>query len=150
MPSSDAHTILLVEDNESAQGLFADWLRLEGFTVLTAHSVEAALQVCKQLPDPLDLLIADVLLPRTSEFQLRLSDKARTSRTSGVALAQQVRFKRPEARVLYISGHGEHELRRLGVFQEPWPLLRKPFTPETLVQTVQQVLTTKYPPWIQQ
>lgn len=149
MPGSDSHTILLVEDNVSAQGLFADRLRLDGFVVLTANSVDAALQVCKQHPDPLDLLIADVLLPKSTGFQLRSTDKSRLSQTSGVALAQQVRFKRPEARVLYISGHADHELQRLGVFREPWPLLRKPFNPDVLADTVRQVLATKYPPWIQ-
>ncbi len=149
MPCPDSQTILLVEDNESAQGLFADRLRLDGFVVLTANCVDDALHVCKEHPDPLDLLIADVLLPRTTGLQLRLSDKSRPSQSSGVALAQQVRFKRPEARVLYISGHADHELQRLGVFKEPWPLLRKPFNPDILAQTVRQVLATKYPPWIQ-
>lgn len=149
MPCSNPHSILLVEDNQSVQGLFADCLRLEGFHVLTANSVDAAIQVCKQYPDSLDLLIADVLLPRSSGFQLSQSDRAKPSLASGVALAQQVRFKRPEVRVLYISGHGDHELRRLGVFREPWPLLRKPLNPYMLVQTVRQLLTTNYPPWTQ-
>lgn len=148
-PNLQNTNILLVEDNQSAQGLFTDCLRLEGFNVLTASSVDDALQICKKYPDSLDLLIVDVLLPKSSGFQLSLSVGATSSQSSGVALAQQVRFKRPEARVLYISGHGDHELRRLGVFKEPWPLLRKPLNPYLLLQTVRKLLARNHPPWTQ-
>lgn len=149
MPVSERKTILLVEDHATTQALFANRLRLEGFMVLTACCADEALQICKQYPDPLDLLVADVLLPRTREFQILRNAKARPSHISGVDLARQVRFKRPEARVLFISGHSDQELQRLGVFKEPWPFLRKPFHAATLVETVEQVLSTKYPPWVQ-
>lgn len=88
MPSSETPTILLVEDNLNAQGLFADCLRLEGSTVLTADSFDAAIQACKQRLGPLDLLIADVLLPRSGGFQLNQADRAKPSQTSGVALGE--------------------------------------------------------------
>ena len=148
MTASRAPCVLLVEDHESTRALFADNLSFEGFIVLTAHSVDEALQVCKLYPDPIDLLVADVLLPRTTEFQLLRTVKPRPSQASGVDLAQQVRFKRPEARVLFISGHSDQELQRLGVFKEPWPFLRKPFNAATFVETVRQVLSTEYPPWV--
>ena len=149
MPASECQTVLLVEDHESTQALFADKLRREGFLVLTAHSADEALQVCKQYPDPIDLLVADVLLPSRSELQLLRTAKARPSQESGVALAQKIRFKRPEARVLFISGHSDQELQRLGVFKEPWPFLRKPFNAATFLETVRHVLSTKYLPWVQ-
>ncbi len=148
MPVSGTRTILLVEDHESTQALLADQLKLEGFMVLTARNVDEALQICKQYPNPIDLLVTDVVLPRTASVQLLVSAKSRPSQASGVELAHQVRFKRPEARVLFISGHSDQELHRLGVFKEPWPFIRKPFTAEPLIGTIRQVLSTKYPPWV--
>lgn len=146
MAGSNHHTILLVEDNQSAQGMFSDCLRMEGFNVLTANSFEDAIQICKRSPETLDVLVVDVLLPRSSGFQLSMSQGPKPSQASGVELAHQARFKRPEARVLYISGHGDDALQRLGVFREPWPLLRKPVNPYILVQTVRQLLTRAHRP----
>ena len=148
MPAPEGQTILLVEDNQSIQALFAAQLRLEGFTVLTARHVDETLQICKEYPEPINLLVADVLLPKTGELQVLGFAKSKPSQANGVDLAQKVRFKRPEARVLFISGHSDPELDRMGVFKPPWPLLRKPFNPDTLVAAVQQVLQTNYPPWV--
>ncbi len=148
MPSSESPTILFVEDDQSIQTLFTAQLRLEGFTVLTARHIDETLRICKEYREPINLLVADVLLPKTGELQVLGFAKSKPSQVNGVELAQKVRFKRPEARVLFISGHSDHELDRMGVFKQPWPLLRKPFNPGTLVTAVQRVLRTNYPPWV--
>lgn len=148
MSTSEPQTVLLVEDHEATRALFADELSREGFTVLTARSAEEALEVCKQYPEPIHLLIADVLLPSTGELRILRTAKTQAVQASGVDLAQRVRFKRPEARVLFISGHSDQELHRFGVFKEPWPLIRKPLHAAMLVETARQVLSTTYPPFV--
>jgi two-component SAPR family response regulator len=48
---------------------------------------------------------------------------------------------RPEIRAILISGHSDQELKRVGLAKVPHvPFLKKPLTPETLVEKVCEVL----------
>jgi DNA-binding NtrC family response regulator len=56
---------------------------------------------------------------------------------NGVDLAKLVTAKHPHTQVLLVSGFdAEHT-------EPPWPLLRKPFSPETLVSAVKQLLLAR-------
>jgi CheY-like chemotaxis protein len=64
----------------------------------------------------------------------------------GVALATALRERRPELRVLYMSGYSEEEIVRRGEAGEEeggLPLLQKPFTGEHLARVVRQVLDAR-------
>ncbi len=141
LPQSTPKTILLVEDDSSILTLFSGTLRQQGHTVLTASSAEEALQVCRQYPGAIHLLLTDLLLPNTGELHL-LNDKSQGSKVKGLDLTRQVLALRPQLLVLLMSGHPDDQLRSMGVFREKWPLLRKPLRVETLIQTVRQYLDT--------
>lgn len=139
LTTSQSHTILLTEDDARVLTLYSATLRQEGFHVLTATNAQAALQVCKEYPDPIHLLLTDLLLPNTGEISLQ-TDRFQRRRKNGLDLMREVETLRPEIKVMLMSGHSDEALQALGVFREHRMLLRKPIRLETLVQTVQQIL----------
>ena len=73
---------------------------------------------------PLDLLVADVVLPKMD----------------GRALARQLERERPGLRVLYMSGFSDDALSDHDVFDHEVTLLQKPFTPPELLRQIRTVL----------
>jgi CheY-like chemotaxis protein len=118
-----SETILLVEDEEGVRTLVAQVLREHGFTVLEARSGSEAAGICRELGRPVDLLLADVVLPDLN----------------GPELAERVKPVQPGMKVLYMSGYADgallEDLRRRGA-----TLLAKPFMPEALLQRVRETL----------
>jgi CheY-like chemotaxis protein len=117
-------TILVVEDETPVLRLMARVLRIQGYRVLEAGSGTEALQLLKNQPSPIDLLLTDVVMPDMH----------------GLALAEQLRKVRGTTKVLYASGYRDSELRRLGMPDlEPF-FLQKPFTSFDLATKIRQVL----------
>jgi CheY-like chemotaxis protein len=115
-------TILLVDDDEALRLLARDVLRNEGFQVIEASNGAEALEVAAAYPEPIDLLLTDVIMPKVN----------------GLLLAGRIMQERPCIRVLYISGYVE---RSILLAKHPEAiLLQKPFTPGALVAAVRQVL----------
>lgn len=139
MAFAQTRTILMVEDNNSILNLFGTTLRQEGFTVLEASNIQGALQVCRQHSGPIDLLLADLLLPNDAELQFQRS-KTQKPQKNGLDLMREVKGLRPQIRILLMSGRPDEELAAIGAFKAGKPILRKPLRPETLVSTVRQVL----------
>lgn len=123
-PANQAETILVVDDEKPILEIAAVTLREQGYRVLTAVDAEEARLRWQQNSGRIDLLLTDVRLPGEP----------------GVELARQLRSKRTDLNVLYISGYGElHEQARTA-FDRTAGFLQKPFTPETLLQAVRQTL----------
>ncbi len=59
---------------------------------------------------------------------------------SGPALAEQLLARRPELRVLYVSGYTGDAIDGRGVLDAGAQFLAKPLTPEALTRKVRQVL----------
>jgi two-component system cell cycle sensor histidine kinase/response regulator CckA len=122
-------TILLVDDDKRVCDITGQLLRLQGFKVLTATSGEAALSLAKAHAGPIDLLIADVVMPGLK----------------GPQVAERLRASRQEVRVLFISGL----VGEAGIASHRRPatgFLAKPFDGDTLAEKVQQVLKSRVVP----
>jgi signal transduction histidine kinase/CheY-like chemotaxis protein len=121
---SGTETILLVEDEEQVRHLTRRMLEEKGYTVLTAGDGEAALTLAQQHQGPIQLLLTDVVMPRMG----------------GQRLASSLHPRRPEMRVLFMSGYSEASTLGEDSRGQPIELLQKPFSPGLLTQRVRQVL----------
>jgi len=117
-------TILVVEDDEGVRKRACEILQGYGYVVREAGHGEEALAVAARHPEPIHLLVADVVMPRVS----------------GPELARRLAPSRPEMKVLFISGYTDGELAPYGVLREGTSLLRKPFKPEALARRVRALL----------
>jgi PAS domain S-box-containing protein len=121
-------TILFVEDEESVRELVSDYLKAAGYNVLEAIDGEHALQVASAHPEPIHLLITDVVMPRLS----------------GRELANKISTKRGGLKVLYISGYTDDSVFRHGVLEGGARFLQKPFNLRVLAAKVREVLEDRF------
>jgi signal transduction histidine kinase len=116
-------TVLVVEDEREVRSLVVDILERAGYEVLVAAEGEEALRRSAEHQGPVALLLTDVVMPRMS----------------GADLAAAVTTKRPETRVLYMSGYvGKVDQDTL---QEDASFIAKPFMPRELLAKVREVLS---------
>jgi PAS domain S-box-containing protein len=117
-------TVLLVEDEPGVRTLVHETLKLHGYHVLEArHGIEALLTGARH-PGPIHLLLTDVVMPQMS----------------GPEVAEKLLPARPEMRVLYMSGYPDHPVFAQSRVKTDTAFLQKPFTPNTLVRKVREVL----------
>ncbi|HFB52503.1 MAG TPA: PAS domain S-box protein [Anaerolineae bacterium] len=117
--------ILFVEDSEHVLEMAQTILSELGYTVFTALNAEQAIKQAQALDAPLDLLIADIILPRMN----------------GLVLASAVQELFPAIKTLYISGYNESTLPLdIHKLDSNSGFLEKPFTAIQLAQAVREVL----------
>jgi PAS domain S-box-containing protein len=122
-------TILVVEDDDLVRMLTVKVLRRHGYLVLDASNATDALARAAAHPGAIQLLLSDVGLPQTS----------------GPELAAQLAPRRPETKVLYMSGYGRSALMERGL--EPgFGVLEKPFTPDALLDRIRAILEGEHIP----
>jgi two-component system, cell cycle sensor histidine kinase and response regulator CckA len=122
--AAESVTVLIVDDDDVARELMADSLQSAGFVVLSAGDGLAALEIVRAHTSAIDLLIADVVMPRMN----------------GPRLATALREHQPGMRVLYISGYTDGIDLPLNVPNFHSAFMAKPFTRATLVAKVQALL----------
>lgn len=64
---------------------------------------------------------------------------------SGLEYYQKLKALIPELKVIFISGYPDEELRRYGLAEGNFPLLRKPFSQEELLQRIREVIESPTP-----
>lgn len=119
-----SETILIAEDEPSLAEMACEVLRTAGYTVLEAASAEEALLVFSSYPDPIHVLLTDVIL-RTA--------------TDGMVLAERLRALRPDLRVIFTSGYSD-VLVAAGLPTIGAVFLEKPFTANDLRNKVRETL----------
>jgi two-component system, cell cycle sensor histidine kinase and response regulator CckA len=95
-----------------------------GHKVFEAGDAAEALEVVKQCPGAIDLLLTDVIMPGMS----------------GKKLADVMVAERPGIAVLYMSGYTDGEIATHGVLEKGTAILRKPFTRDELMRRVEDAM----------
>ena len=122
--SRGTETILLVEDEGTVRVLVGNILEGNGYRVLVASHSEEAFRLSGHHEGPIHLMVTDVVMPGMS----------------GRELAERLASSRPKMKVLYISGYTDDAIVRHGVQTQNTAFLQKPFTPDTLLRKVREVL----------
>ncbi len=131
-------TIVIVDDDPSTLLLSAKPLQDAGYSVLQAPGSSEALRLCAEHPTPVNLVVADIFLPPPG-FQLSV-DKNPYPRVNGLEMVERLLEEKQDIRVILMSSSPGSELRSRGLVRDGLPFLKKPFTAETLLALVQQVL----------
>ena len=121
-----SETILLVEDEVQVRVLARDLLRRCGYNVIHAQNAGEALLLSDRFPGKIDLLLTDVIMPHVG----------------GAELARRLAGKRPEMKVLYMSGYTDNTIVQHGILDPNISFLEKPITPESLLLKVRETLET--------
>lgn len=116
-------TVLLVEDDPALNQILKEFLIDLGYRVLATQSSILAVEILGG-PEPIDLLLADVVLPDVN----------------GADLAVVAKELRPLLPVLFMSGYGDQALEHYGAVVEGGDLVRKPFFATTLAEAVRRAL----------
>ncbi|HEV2063714.1 MAG TPA: PAS domain S-box protein, partial [Thermoanaerobaculia bacterium] len=119
--------VLVVEDEQAVRALARRVLEASGYTVFAAADADEALEIFRRHSGEIDLLLTDVIMPKTS----------------GPRLAQRLLIELPRMKVLYMSGYADAEIAERGILHAETALLQKPFTPERLVQRVREILDSR-------
>ncbi len=117
-------TLLLLDDNALVREVLCEVLMRRGFDVIAADDPLTAIEAAERHSGKIDLALIDVILPR-----MRCGE-----------CADRLRSSRPGLKVVYMSGYPVDIARERGAFDESGEFVMKPFTPETLVDTIQRVL----------
>jgi CheY-like chemotaxis protein len=119
-------TILIVDDEPQIRLLMKRTLERAGYLVLEADSSATAASLSSKHQGRIDLLIADLIMPRTDGF---------------LTSARLLRA-RPEMKLLFVSGYAETSASVRENLEElkDTPFLAKPHTPAELLAKVSDVL----------
>ena len=117
-------TVLLVEDESQVRKLVFEVLESRGYRVLAAKDGLEAIPLEEHFAGRIHLLITDVVMPGMS----------------GRELAEHVLARRPETRVLFMSGYTNDAVIRHGISAPGTAFLQKPFALEDLLVRVRALL----------
>jgi len=119
-----APTILLVEDDHDVRAYVVEILRELHYRVLEAHDADSALGLIDRNDVRVDLLLADLVLPGMN----------------GGQLAEEVKARQPEARVLFMTGYSRDAINSQWPTDPDVEVLHKPLMQDALERTLHATL----------
>jgi hypothetical protein len=120
----DPPTILLVEDQHDVRRLLRAYLEECGCRILEADNGAEAIRIGQEHPDPIHMLITDVVMPEAGGFEV----------------ARALRGQRGLTNTIFISGYAQELVDGLEDLPAGARFLPKPFTKRDLLRTVSDLL----------
>ena len=117
-------TILVAEDEDTLRALTRHLLELYGYRVLEACDGNQALRLSEQTADEINVLLTDVVMPGIN----------------GRILADQLKQKRPDVKVVFMSGYTGQRVGEKDILEPGSLFLQKPFTREGLARKIREAL----------
>jgi PAS domain S-box-containing protein len=123
-PKGKGERILLVEDDPRVRRVSLRRLKQLGYSIIEAESGPAAMAAIER-GEAFDLLFTDVVM---------------AGGMSGIELAQQVRQKRPDVKILFTSGYAGPAVMSKGLLTENAGWLGKPYSTDQLLAKLRALL----------
>jgi two-component system cell cycle sensor histidine kinase/response regulator CckA len=117
-------TVLLVEDEAAVREATKRMLRKYGFNVIEAKHGQDALLLWDREGNGVDVVLTDVVMPAMG----------------GAELARELRERRPDLRVVFMSGYTQGTLELSSMDEAATRFLPKPFTADQLVGTLRELI----------
>jgi CheY-like chemotaxis protein len=125
MSKIESATVLVVDDDPVLGNIIAEQISFFGYQSVLASGGKEALSIASE-QTKIDLLLTDVMMPEMN----------------GVELAQQLVTLYPEIKVLFMSGYICPSIAHYGIQDSEHAYLQKPFTPNTLIAKMRNVLVS--------
>ena len=126
IPVRRQRVVLLVDDDVLVRNLARHTLERAGFCVLPAADGVEAVKLLQAHPDNIDIVVTDVDMPRMD----------------GLDLVGNIRREHPQILIVVMSGG----LRDAVIIEKLHiPILRKPFLPGQLKDTIEQLISLRQP-----
>jgi two-component system cell cycle sensor histidine kinase/response regulator CckA len=126
--SSDAITVLVVDDEEPVRKFVDRVLREAGYRTALAGDGPEAIKVAQQLGGGgFEILVTDVMMPQMS----------------GDELARRLRQSEPSIKVLYLTGYADRLFKEKVVLWEDEAFLDKPCSVKGLLEAVSMLMYGK-------
>jgi CheY-like chemotaxis protein len=116
IPECRNGTVLVVEDEDGVRDLARRVLEQQGHRVLEARDGAEVVEILDRCGGDLDLVLSDVIVPDSSTTELQ----------------SDIRARRPDLPILYMSGYSRQEMVQRGLVPVEGAFLQKPFTAEEL------------------
>jgi two-component system, cell cycle sensor histidine kinase and response regulator CckA len=117
-------TILIAEDNDATREAVAESVRGLGYRVLVASTGQQALELFAEHGENIDLLLADIVMPEMG----------------GIDLYQRIRRQWPAVSCMLMSGYPLDRERQRLLEEQSIFWIQKPFSMETLADSLRLVL----------
>ena len=115
---------MIVDDDESIRKLISDTLKPLGYSVSDGGSAEAILELLAHTDKTFDLLLTDMIMPGVS----------------GKELAEKVKKKYPQIKVIFMSGYTSDMIANQGELKSVKVFIQKPLSPLNLANRIREVL----------
>ncbi len=123
-PERGREMVLIVDDEEVIRRSVGAILRRRGYDVVEAASGPEALAYVKTVPDRIDLLLTDVMMPEMH----------------GGELIRSVRVIQPGIKALCMSGYADDQIISRGFIASDVAFIQKPFSVDDLTRRMREVL----------
>ncbi|HOI89392.1 MAG TPA: ATP-binding protein [Candidatus Rifleibacterium sp.] len=123
MLSVQGETALVVEDEPSLLPLIKMMLETIGYSVLTASSPRAALDLAEGYKNEINLLLTDIMMPEMNGF----------------VMAEAMKKLLPITRILFMSGYSSNVLAQKGFLNPDISFIQKPFTLADLAEKIKGI-----------
>lgn len=114
-------TVLLVDDDRASREAMTEWLRSEGFGVISLANGDEAI---RRLHDGVAVIVTDLKMPRTD----------------GLALLRKAKQDVPHAAVILVSGYATVDTAVAALKDGAFDFLTKPIKPEELTHRIRMAL----------
>ena len=118
--TGSGETVVLIEDEPTIRLLVTEVLQDRGYRVIAANDGPAGLTILEE-EGRVDLLVTDVGLP---------------GGLNGRQVADAARVRKPDLKVLFITGYAENAAVGNGLMEQGMEVLTKPFEIEALAKRV--------------